>query len=202
VNTPSNPDDRMALNPFADLFNHTDADGCGVAFGPEGYTIIANRGIESGDEIYISYGSHSNDFLLTEYGFILPENRWDEISLDPYILPLLSENQKERLDDVGFLGKYVLDNNTVCYRTQVALRALCLPMKQLQRFLNGQDDEERDQSIVNQFLIKVLNSHLKDAEQKLNRLRKVDCGLASQRETLSRRWKQIRLLLLTTKSRM
>jgi len=41
-----NPDDCMALNPFADYFNHTDGEGCTVDFGkPDCNTILSSLGI-------------------------------------------------------------------------------------------------------------------------------------------------------------
>ena len=192
---PTNPDDCMALNPFADYFNHADVSTCTVDLTFKGYEILADKTIQEGEEIYISYGCHSNDFLLAEYGFILDENKWDEISLDPFILPLLSENQKEQLEEAGYLGKYVLDQDDVCYRTQVTLRVLCLPTSKWQSFLNGFDDEKADVAAVNQTLKNVIQSYLDQVDKSLQRLHSLDIGLPSQRETLSRRWQQIRLLL-------
>ncbi|KAI9754435.1 MAG: hypothetical protein M4579_004703 [Chaenotheca gracillima] len=58
-------DDCMALCPFSDYFNHADT-GCPVTFGADGITISSDKNYDVGDEIYVSYGNHSNDFLLTE----------------------------------------------------------------------------------------------------------------------------------------
>ncbi|KAF4630581.1 hypothetical protein G7Y89_g7550 [Cudoniella acicularis] len=131
-------DDCSALSPFADYFNHA-PHGCNVSFSATGYEITTEKHIPKGAEIYISYGNHSNDFLLAEYGFILPSgtNDWDEISLDAYIIPLFSPTQKKHLEDHGFLGKYVLDKETVCYRAQVALRILCVGLRKWERFVEG-----------------------------------------------------------------
>jgi len=202
IPTPTNPDDCMALNPFADYFNHTDASGCTVDLTSTGYAIIADRVIEEGEEVYISYGCHSNDFLLAEYGFILDENRWDEVSLDSFILPLLSEKHKEQLKEIGFLGKYVVDLDDICYRTQVALRVLCLPTRKWQRFLNGFDEGRQELEAVEQTLEKVIQSHLQQVDVHLKRLDSLDCGLPSQRETLKRRWQQIRILLENRKIKL
>lgn len=199
---PSNPDDCMALNPFADYFNHTDSQGCEVSFGPDGYKIHTAHTIEQGDEIYISYGSHSNDFLLAEYGFILSENKWDETSLDSCILPLFSKQQKQQLDEVGFLGKYTLDKETTCHRTQVALRLLCLSGKRWQRFVGGQDDGEKEQPAVDACLAQILDGYLDHVEEKMERLTMLDSGLDSQRTALSNRWKQIHYLLKSTIERI
>ncbi|KAH8587570.1 hypothetical protein B0O99DRAFT_526624 [Bisporella sp. PMI_857] len=198
---PSNPDDCMALNPYADYFNHTSAPGCVVTMNASGYTIVADQAIERGEEVYISYGPHSNDFLLAEYGFILDENRWDEVSLDGFILPLLSHSQKEQLVDAGFLGKYVLDADDVCYRTQVALRALCLSPRKVQQFIDGHDNSVADEVLVGSTLKKIIDLYLNHVGERMKQLHNIDCGIPSQREALSRRWNQIRLLLQNAKDR-
>lgn len=144
---------------------------------------------------------HSNDFLLAEYGFIFPENASDQVSLDQSILPLFSNKQKDDLEQTGFLGKYVLDINGVCYRTEIALRILCLSPKQWFRIIDGLDHGESIQATVDQLLIKVLlefNSHVSDMLVKVS---KIDSKLAGQ-ETLSERWEQIRLLLQATIDRI
>lgn len=109
----------MALQPVADLFNHTDLQGqpppsrssstestdaaqgnststspddkrgCHVSYDDGGFTITTSRPYETGEELHICYGQHGNDFLLVEYGFLLTSNRWDEVRLDEVILPLL-----------------------------------------------------------------------------------------------------------------
>ncbi|TVY21615.1 Ribosomal lysine N-methyltransferase set11, partial [Lachnellula arida] len=194
------PDDCMALNPFADYFNHS-SNGCNVSFSAKAYHISTCTPIKKGSEIHISYGMHSNDFLLAEYGFIFPENASDQVSLDQFILPLFSNKQKDDLEAAGFLGKYALDINGVCYRTEIALRILCLSPKKWHRIIDGLDDWESIQATVDQLLIKVLlefNSHVSDMLVKVS---KIDSELAGQ-ETLSERWEQIRLLLQTTIDRI
>jgi len=144
---------------------------------------------------------HSNDFLLAEYGFIFPENASDQVSLDQFILPLLSNKQKDDLEAAGFLGKYVLDINGVCYRTEIALRILCLSPKKWHRSIDGSDDGEAIQATVDQLVINVLlefNSHVSEMLLKVS---KIDSELAGQ-ETLSERWEQIRLLLQVTINRI
>lgn len=194
---PVNHDDCLALIPFADLFNHSEA-GVEVTYTPAGYKFRTDRQIEKGEEIYISYGNHSNDFLLAEYGFVLDENKWDEIPIDEAISPLFSEKLKQTLKEAGFWGKFVLDTKTVCYRTQVALRILCMPLNRW-RFsvATGFKDEDEYQVAVNQYLLKALEAYLDVAHERLGQLKALDCGISSQREMLKKRWKQICLLLTT-----
>ena len=54
--------------------------------------------------MFVSYGPHSNDFLLVEYGFILESNKCDSIPLDHLILPLLSTSQAASLREDKFYG--------------------------------------------------------------------------------------------------
>ncbi|KAH8754121.1 hypothetical protein F5883DRAFT_688576 [Diaporthe sp. PMI_573] len=100
-------EDRLALVSVADMFNHAD-DGCKVSYMPEHYVITTDRAYELGEELFISYGDHSNDCLLAEYGFLLANNRWDVISIDDAVLPRLDEPAKEALRQRDLLGTYTL----------------------------------------------------------------------------------------------
>ena len=141
--------------------------------------------------------------MLAEYGFILAENQWDEICLDEIILPMFSDEQKQILKEASFLGKFVLDRESLCYRTQVALRLLCMPANQWQRLVaDGLDDKDKYQMKVDGILLKALKSHLDSVDEKLKQVDGLDCGLDSQRETLGRRWKQIHLLLTSSISKI
>ena len=185
---------EQALNPFADYFNHS-SQGCTVTFTDLGYTITTHKAIKKGEEVYISYGNHSNDFLLAEYGFIMDDNQWDEITLDDYILPKLDDKQKEHLKEARVLGKYVLDKEMVCHRTQIALRMLILPLGKWNRFVNGNDDGEKDQPAIDEYLKGILDEYRQDVNDKLEEVKALDGGMKCQRETLRRRWEQIDLLL-------
>lgn len=212
-------EDHMALQPVADLFNHTDKNGCHVAFDhTESFTFRTTRAYEKGDEVHISYGSHSNDFLLVEYGFILTSNHWDEVRLDDdVIMPALTRRQREELEDVGFLGNYVLDNDTVCHRTQVALRQMAvtgkyggLTMDEWRKFVSGLDDGEKSQAKVDALAVGLLEKYdatIKAKEKELRKLRfREEDGdeemNESRRETLLRRWGQIRDLVKATIKRL
>ncbi|KAK3363597.1 hypothetical protein B0T25DRAFT_587507 [Lasiosphaeria hispida] len=189
-------DDRMVLQPVADLFNHAAA-GCAVSFDAASFTITADRPYAAGDEVYICYGQHSNDFLLAEYGFVLEENGWDEVGLDEAVLAELDGKQRERLEERGFLGGYVLDADTVCYRTQVALRLLCVPLREWRRFVDGGvgEGEEAAQAKVDRLLVKILRRYLVKIDGTLETLSTLEVGEVGQREMLSMRWQQIRGLV-------
>ncbi|KAK5654371.1 hypothetical protein OQA88_7280 [Cercophora sp. LCS_1] len=196
-------EDRMVLQPVADLFNHSDS-GCNVSFDASCFTITADRAYEKGEEVYICYGSHGNDFLLVEYGFVMTENKWDEVSLDEAILPELSARQREMLEEKGFLGKYVLDAETVCYRTQVAARMLCVSGREWTRFVDEGEgsDEEAAQAKTDERLVGILNKYKGRIRERLEELRVLEDGEVSQREMLALRWRQIEELVGRTIARL
>ncbi|KAG5992088.1 hypothetical protein E4U43_003855, partial [Claviceps pusilla] len=200
-------EDHMVLQPVADLFNHA-PDGtlalCHVVFNEDCYTFTTSRSCKDGEELFIRYGPHSNDFLLVEYGFALPSglNKWDEVCLDPYMCPLFTAQQKHTLDEAGFWGKYMLDSETPCYRTQTALRLLCLPEPQWRAVLDGQRDEDEDAEAVNRELLKVLRRCEKDVKSKVMDLDRCTAGEEEVTDRLRQRWLQIKELVVSNMSRL
>ncbi|KAF1991184.1 SET domain-containing protein [Aulographum hederae CBS 113979] len=188
------PDDCMALCPFADYFNHADH-GCDFATNARKGWITCDRDYNEGEEVYVSYGNHNNDMLLAEYGFILEQNCWDEVMLDEAIMPRLSASQKELLEEYGFLGNYVLDNDQICHRSQAVLRVLLQPKGKSVRFLRGDDDGESEQGLVDELRVKVLREYKSTIEKRLETIMGMDGESMSQRVILTDRWKQILGLL-------
>lgn len=192
-------DDRIALQPVADLLNHHATEECKVSFTAEGCTVRAGKAYSPGDEVYICYGRHGNDFLLAEYGFILEDNKWDEVCLDDVILPGLSARQKELLDEVGFLGNYMLDSNGICFRTQVALRLVFSPLSEWRKYLDdgggGGDEEAAQQEEVDRELRPILSKYRESISKTIGRIEESKIGQASQRDMLILRWRQIASLV-------
>ncbi|KAI0019061.1 SET domain-containing protein [Xylariomycetidae sp. FL0641] len=200
--------DNMCLQPVADLFNHADADadagGCHVAYDAAGYSVKARRGYGGGEELKICYGRHNGDVLLVEYGFVMDEeNRWDEIALDEVLVPRLGARQKEQLEEAGFLGRYVLDRETECYRTQVALRLLCCRgAGEWRRFVDGLDDGEASQAKVDELLLELLREYKDTARERIGEVQKSAIGLPEQRAVLKARWEQVLALIERNISRI
>ncbi|MCJ1402114.1 hypothetical protein MMC11_005333 [Xylographa trunciseda] len=194
--------DKLALLPVADLLNHADS-GCQVSFSPESFTITADRAYSAGEEVHICYGGHSNDFLLTEYGFVLAKNRWDEVCLDDVILPDLNMTQKAELEERGFLGKYMLDDETAgCHRTQVVLRLLCCTPRKWRSFVDAADDGEASQGEVDALLVQFLDRFLETIRTTLGDIRTLNIGKDTQRKLLAQRWKQIETMIMQTIKRL
>lgn len=207
--------DHMALQPVADLFNHTDKGGCAVTYDyADTFSFRSTKSYEKGEEVYISYGTHHNDFLLVEYGFILNKNVWDEVCLDQAILPSLSQPRKDDLEDVSFLGNYVLDKETVCHRTQVALRLLLTDMRngisvdQWQEFVNGMDDGEKSRRRADAVLVSLLKDYGSEVSDKMAKLKSLifeadtETLNESRRGLLLARWEQISGLVEDTTQRL
>lgn len=184
--------DHMVLQPVADLFNHS-PDGCKVSFDDTCFTITTTTSYNEGDELFIRYGSHSNDFLLVEYGFTLPGsmNPWDEICLDPYLCSEFTKRQRAELEETGFWGKYMLDSETACYRTHTALRMLCCSYSRWRAVLDGERDEDQDQEAVSEGLVVVLTRCGDDVMSKLNELDRCTVGNEDMIRSLRTRWLQM-----------
>lgn len=116
---PADPNEAMAMCPGMDMFNHTDRRGCKTKYDRTGYWVIADRDYETGEEVLLSYGAHSNDVLWAEYGFILDQNENDAVRIDKLVLQGLSPKHKELLSEYGYAGEYWLRNDSVCWRTEV-----------------------------------------------------------------------------------
>jgi len=195
-------DDRIALLPVADLFNHADV-GCDSAFTDQHYTITADRNYRVDEEVFFCYGGHSNDFLLAEYGFLLEENRWDTVCLDEVLLPSMLVTQKDELEERGFVGAYMLGPETVgCFRTQVALRMLCCTHEQWRRFADAEFEDEACQLEVDELLVQLLCTYVEMICRTLGDIKKVNVGQAAQRELLASRWMQIHDMVIQTIERL
>ena len=131
---------------------------------------LANSDAERGEEIFATYSSHSNDKLLVHYGFICPHTPHgpsdDDIRLDHLIIPKLSIEVQNQLQDVGFLGAYALlpAKNELCFKTQVAVRAAVLTCNEWEFFVACGEDLTVDRTPeVNAFVKPLLAEYRKEA---------------------------------------
>ena len=174
--------------PFIDYFNHSNK-GYNSKADKKGYSATANRAYKAGEEVYFSYGSHTNDFLLVKYGFILKKNKCDSLPLNHLILSQLSSNQVRVLKEDRFYGSYTLLPTalTVCHRTQAIIRLFTLPSRRYTAFISGTNKGAGDYGKVNKYIISLLVKYkgqiIKEVEDlKINN--KVKSG---QKDTLLRR---------------
>ncbi|KAK9320780.1 hypothetical protein V1517DRAFT_328475 [Lipomyces orientalis] len=136
--------DCMTLAPIVDFLNHSDEEHCSIqvydgALATKFFGLVTTRSYDVGDEIYLSYGAHTNSFLLCEYGFTLAANKNTELDITAELLAILKWGRRTSrcqtegeateiespkltfLDAYGYLGDYTLSLDTISYRTEVAL---------------------------------------------------------------------------------
>lgn len=213
-------DDCYAMCPFMDYFNHSDV-GCDPQSDSKGYSVSADRDYKAGEEVSVSYGPHTNDFLLVEYGFILGINQNDSIPLDHLLLPHLSAEQADALREDGFHGNYTLFSKepTICHRTQTVLRLIVLDNRRYSAFVGGDDDGSQEQGRINDYLVRILTKYsreiidiLEDLQglrtagtdedkgkrRQSKRLPAIGIAIKTEhKDVLLRRWKQIREIVNT-----
>ncbi|KAF2150382.1 SET domain-containing protein [Myriangium duriaei CBS 260.36] len=191
---------RMVICPFLDYMNHCQAgDGCEVKMDSRGYTLVANRNYDTGEEILATYGAHSNDKLLAHYGFTMPGSQDDSISLDEIILAGKHAHKEQRhtLESVGYLGNYSLtpSTNEICFRTQVALRTRLLTSNEWEYYMGSGDDIANDKSEeVKESLCRMIRGHIEnmtDMTTKLKQVRDEGKGHTQVLSSILERWRQI-----------
>ncbi|PGH34817.1 hypothetical protein GX50_02378 [[Emmonsia] crescens] len=195
VSAPEDHNDAMALCPFGDYFNHTDEYGCEVSFDNHHYTFKTSKSYEKGEEIFISYGNHSGDVLLTDYGFVPAENKWDDLFLDDIILKDLSPKNIEDLSIERYLGNYQITTKGPCFRTEVAACMRYMTPDDWNRYILGYQPASFDQTKTNSIIATWIREYIREAEvaiSQLTALRRSRKYLGEhQYEVIFRRWKQI-----------
>src|SRR6185437_1252067 len=110
-------------------------------------------------------------------------------SVDEVVLPLLSDDQQERLEARGFLGNYVIDRATVCYRTEIAVRCTFMPPAQWEGVVDGLVDLGESQGIANACLVLHLKKYQGATWTRLEEIQKnILPGEEAQTNLLVRRW--------------
>ncbi|KAK1055591.1 hypothetical protein LTR12_011163 [Friedmanniomyces endolithicus] len=197
----------MVMCPFIDYINHAPSGtACNVFERANGYEVVADRDYAAGEEILATYGAHSNDKLLVHYGFMCHSdtdsdhqtpNPDDDIRLDHILLPALTPAVRTQLQDVGFLGGYGLlpATNELCFKTQVAARAMLLTCNEWEYFVaNGEDLGEDQSGAVRTFMEPLLTQYLAEAAKNLARIafgRDDACDKNNEFALLDMRWTQI-----------
>ncbi|KAL7963674.1 hypothetical protein V8C34DRAFT_266253 [Trichoderma compactum] len=189
-------EDRPALIPVANSFNHSD-DGCKVYYSRHMYQIVADRAYNKGEELFISYSSHFNDYNLLEYGFIPDGNPSDNVYIDDVVFPKLGKSHKEELKKRDLLGEYPLASSTEEFRrTQGVLRLLCCTTKYFHEFLDGKEKGRLVQDRVDEYLVGLLEELLRDiVAKRLQQIEELKVGREGQRALLAKRWMQIKGLV-------
>ncbi len=69
--------------PVADILNHIAKNNAHLEFGKKELVISSTRAIRAGEEVFNTYGEHSNTDVLHMYGFVerLGENVFDSVEI-------------------------------------------------------------------------------------------------------------------------
>ena len=96
-------DERAAILPIADYVNHKNGRETVnlIEIEDGSYEIQAIYPLEPGTEITVMYGKLSNSGLVNYWGFVMPDNKLDTVTLDVAITanaPLAAEKQRVLLE--------------------------------------------------------------------------------------------------------
>lgn len=166
-----NASDNFTMAPYVDFLNHSCDDQCGLKIDGTGFQVYTTCAYNTDEQLFLSYGPHSNEFLLCEYGFTLPENKWNDLDVSDYILPLMKPLQIEFLKNYSYYDDYTISEESgMSFRTEVALAVLqeLIPeeSRRLQALVNGYNDGsayERNSKIL---LKKILEKIIHDCDNK------------------------------------
>lgn len=181
-----------------------------------GEEILATYGAHSNDKLLVHYG-----FICdSPTSHASPD---DEIRLDHAILPHLSDETKSQLQDVGFLGAYALlpaasddrpcerqrakkwdegceakcrQSWEICFKTQVAVRAVLLTANEWEYFVTNGEDLSGDKSDAVLMWLRPFLADLRDESlKKIEVLEEMDKTVEDEHKVavsmLRNRWKQI-----------
>ncbi|KAI5290348.1 hypothetical protein KEM54_001769 [Ascosphaera aggregata] len=214
---PIDDNDSIAMMPFADYFNHANEPGCKAQFDGKSYTFVTTRAHAKGEEIFVSYGKHPNDFLWAEYGFFLDVNASDVLYLDDIIINDLTLADLEELEGWQYLGNYQLFAGEVCYRTEMAACLKYMPRDHWRAYVYGGSTQSFDEMKIVRIIRDWIRKYLNESEAALKALEshksvnaRSQAGTASvdspfhtdemldfRKDLCIKRWKQIKDLCTT-----
>lgn len=165
--------------PYVNRFKKDDISGIGqfeIRVGDYEYNQL-------GEQVFLNYGAHSNDFLLNEYGFVLKENYWNFIDISEQIIKLLHgkvSNLDEQRNLIQFLKEneywndYTLNKDGISYRTLIVLSLIVTKdFDRVAKFMNGYISEDFFFPKIKETLQNLLKEVLFDSIKKINDLEKL-----------------------------
>lgn len=137
-------DNAFALAPVLDLLNHMDTAEVNAGFNIESnkYEIYTMSCYNKGDQVFINYGPHDNRKLLLEYGFILPKNVQNIVTIPRNLLysvvvPKISglSRRKKEVISCSQLDKdlFCSGDSGLSWSTLVLLRILAMDEESFKR---------------------------------------------------------------------
>lgn len=183
-------DDKFTLAPYVDFINHSSHDQCKLKIDSHGFHVTTTTSYDTDDQLFLSYGPHSNEFLLCEYGFTVPSNNpWNELDVTNIITELLSNEQKEFLKEVNFYEDYTINiESGLSFRVEVALATLQEVdpkySRRLSALINGFTDGTVFKSKGKRLLQDILSKVISEAESYLETDHKADTDMKEKYEVI------------------
>ena len=166
------------------------------------YQIFTRTKFKKGDQVFINYGPHNNRKLLVEYGFILPCNCHNSVTVDPALVyEVVSKhhgNISKRKSDI--IAKYNLEETYYCspnglsWSLETALKILSLRDAKLEQKSSHIDNLQlltENEHLVSEFSVKILKSILVDYHKDIARI----WSCSDSRDDLSERMRLLVVLL-------
>ncbi|THC99987.1 hypothetical protein EYZ11_000566 [Aspergillus tanneri] len=119
---------------------------------------------EPGEEVYMSYGPHSNDFLLVEYGFYLDVNASDSIYLDDIIFQSLTAEQKKELVLREYFGNYEVTAEGVSSNVELVACLKYMSLRDWRKYILGQSDRNVDPQKTAGIICDWIRTYLTESE--------------------------------------
>lgn len=167
--TSSSPLDNFTMAPYVDFINHSPDDHCNLKIDGKGFQVFTTSAYSRDEQLYFSYGPHSNEFLLTEYGFIIVDNKWDDINVSKEILFLLKPNHVEFLKQYDYFDNYTVNREGMSFRTEVALAAFQESNPQESRrliaLINGTFEGSSYMTVSSRIISEILEKIIHEAER-------------------------------------
>ena len=113
------------ISPVIDMANHRSVGAAGdvsFEFFGNAYSLALQSPVAAGEEVFISYGTRSNDQLLQYYGFVEADNPhdvyvmpplrdWDIVALEKACGRQFAPGRLQKLERAGLLGRDSNDEN-------------------------------------------------------------------------------------------
>lgn len=129
-------DSNVALVPFLDMLNHSASCNVETRFNEQtnAFEILSGEALSRGEQVFISYGPHSNHTLLMDYGFVIPNNPQNTFCFDGAVQHWIDTERCDQLDrnlesvrGAGLWGKFTADlEEGISWGMLTALRLLCM----------------------------------------------------------------------------
>lgn len=93
--------------PVGDILNHIALNNAQLRFEKNELLIVSTKEIKKGEEVFNTYGEHSNSDLLHMYGFVevFPHNIYDSVEIPTKLF--IEAFKKQKIDPIEVINKKI-----------------------------------------------------------------------------------------------